>query len=188
MKKITYFVFIILLSGGLAAAQSEGAGNVRFPGLSANHLRVLSGAKKVTPIPLPTWLPVGFTAERVIAKVGKMVPLEDKQLTIIYSKKLPGGKVQRFALEAGLGGIGGLPYDATKVISSAIGRIELMYEPKNPDDEKKKIERYSITEWFKVGNTDFHFDGMYGIYENGKGLTMISLSDTEKILRSLRRF
>jgi hypothetical protein len=188
MKKIAYFAFIIVLSTTTAAAQSDAAGNARFPGLSAYHLEVLNAAKQVTPIPLPTWLPAGFTAEKVTAKLGAMVPLEDKQLIIVYSKKLPGGKVQRFSLEAGFDGLGGLPYNVTKVVPSAVGKIDLMYEPNDPDDEKKKIDRFSMTEWFKVGKTDFHFDGMYGIYENDKGLTMLSLADTEKILRSLRRF
>jgi len=188
MEKFVHFIFAILLSASVAAAQSEAAGNARFPGLSPQHLKILNAAKKVTAIPLPTWLPAGFKAESVISKLGARVPLEDQQLAIIYSKKLAGGKIQRFSLEAGLGGIGGLPYDVTKVIPTAVGEIDLMYEPKDPDDDKKKITRFSLTEWFKVGRTDFHFDGMHGIYENSKGLTMISLADTEKILRSLRRF
>jgi hypothetical protein len=188
MKKIAYFAFIIVLCTTIAAAQSEAAGNARFPGLSAQHLKILNAAKKVTAIPLPTWLPAGFKAESVIAKLGARVPLEDKRLAIIYSRALASGKMQRFSLEAGLDGIGGLPYDVTMVIPTAVGEVDLMYEPNDPDDDKKKITRFSMTEWFKVGRTDFHFDGMYGIYENDKGLTMISLADTEKILRSLRRF
>jgi len=188
MKKIVYFVSVILLSTAIAAAQAEAAGSARFPGLSPHHLEILNAAKKVTAIPLPTWLPAGFKAQKVIAKLGGRVPIEDKQLVIIYSKKLANGKTQQFSLEAGFDGLGGLPYDVTKVIPTAVGKLDLMYEPKDPDDETKKIERFSMTEWFKVRKTDFHFDGMYGSNPDNPAIAMIPLADTEKILRSLRRF
>ena len=187
MSTLAYILSLILFSASFALSQTAAVGS-RFPGLSQSQLEKLETAKKVTAIPLPTWLPAGFKAERILMKLGSRVPIEEKQLVIIYSRKLSNGKKQQFSIEGGFEGLGGLPYDVTKVVASAVGKLDLMYEPKDPDDGKKKIERFSMTEWFKVGKTDFHFDGMYGSNPDNPLIAMISLADTEKILRSLRRF
>ena len=121
--------------------------------------------------------------------LGPRVSLEHKQLVIVYSRKLANGKMQRFSLEAGFDGLGGLPYDLTKTLTTPVGQIDLMYEPPDLDDSSKKTKNFAMTEWFKVGRTDFHYDGRHGDPEgDDQNLAMISLADTEKILKSLRRF
>lgn len=164
--------------------QSAKAAKARFPGVSDMHMTMLLEAKKVTSIPLPTWIPAGFKVTDVKLRLGSMVEIEDRVLIIVYSKSLADGKTQRFAIEAGFDGLGGLPYDVTKVIASGVGKIELMYEPSNEDG---KVKNFVMTEWFRVGKADFHYDGMYGNEPEDVSLTMISLADTEKIIRSLQR-
>jgi hypothetical protein len=184
-KSIFAFTMLTLCLAISAAAQAPGKGiAVRFSGVSEFHMGILLEAKKITAIPLPTWIPPGFKMTDVKVHLGSEVALQNRVLTIIYSKKFANGKVQRFALDAGFDGLGGLPYDVTKVIPSGVGNIDLMYEP---NDEDGKIKNYVMTEWFKVGKTDFHYDGMYGNEPEHPSLTMISLEETEKILRSLRR-
>lgn len=186
MKRTIYLAFVL---SAIAAAVSAQTGSVtnRFPGLSAEQAQKLRVAKKITPIPLPTWIPAGFKVEKIDMLVGSKVALQDRVLNIIYSRKLASGKVQRFSLEAGFDGIGGLPYDVTKVVPSAVGKIDLMYEP-NDLDESGKLKNFVMTDWFNVGKTAFHYNGMYGATENDSSIAMISLADTEKILRSLQRF
>lgn len=181
--------FFILLALSLCVAHAFGqTGEDRFPGLSPAHLKQLREAKRSVQFPLPTWLPAGFKAEKVEMKLGPRVPIDEKVLTVIYSKKLPNGKVQRFAIEAGFDGLGGLPYDVTNAISSPVGKIDLMYEPKDLDNEAAKLKNFAMTEWFRVGRTDFHYDGMYGSREDDPNNAMLPLADTLKILRSLKRF
>lgn len=192
MKKSIFSLIILTLGFAFSAsAQPPNAARpaakasvVRFPGVTEFQMGLLREAKKITAIPLPTWVPEGFKVADVKVRLGSEVEIQDRVLTIIYSKKLASGKVQRFALEAGFDGLGGLPYDATKVISSGVGQIYLMYEPNNEDG---KIRNYVMTEWFKVGETEFHYNGMYGDKAEDESLTMISLADTEKILKSLQR-
>lgn len=157
---------------------------VRFPGISLFQMTQLREAKKVTSIPLPSWIPEGFKVTQVKLHLGSMVEIQDRVLIIVYSKNLANGKTQRFAIEAGFDGLGGLPYDVTKVISSGVGKIDLMYEPSNEDG---KIKNFAMTEWFRVGKAEFHYDGMYDNEPEDKSLTMISLADTVKILKSLQR-
>jgi hypothetical protein len=192
MKKTIFTLTLLTLCLAFSAAAQtpvpartvNKASVVRFPGVSQFQLEVLNEAKKITAIPLPTWIPAGFKVADVKVRLGASVEIQDRVLTVIYSKNLADGKVQRFALEAGFDGLGGLPYDVTKVVSSPVGKIDLMYEP---DDEDGKVKNFAMTEWFKVGKTDFHYDGMYGNEPEDPKLVMISLTDTEKILRSLQR-
>lgn len=188
MKKILGVTFLLLSLTFVVSAQAAAS----FPGLSAAQRKQLITAKRSTPIALPTWVPVGFKVEKIDMELRPRVPIYDRHLVIVYSRKLPNGKTQRFALEAGFDGLGGLPYDLTKTISSPVGPIDLMYQPNDLDDEGKKLLNFSMTEWFLVGKTNYHYDGMYGINEDEKGndptMAMISLADTERILRSLRRF
>ena len=182
MKKLICLAFLITVSASLGLAQAS-----RFPGVSDFQSQQLDQAKKITPIPLPTWIPAGFRVEKIQIKLGSMVSLENKELVIIYSRKLATGKVQRFSFEAGFDGIGGLPYDSTKIIPSAVGKIDLMYEPQDLDGAGK-LKNFAMTDWFNVGKTAFHYNGMHGAAENDASQVMISLADTEKILRSLQRY
>jgi len=191
MKRIFSLVFVAIVATVTVFGQTAGGGkapSARFPGASESDFVKLRTAKLSTPLPLPTWVPVGFKIEKITMKLGTKIPIQDRVLVIVYSRKLSSGKMQRFAFEAGFDGLGGLPYDLTKVVSSAVGKIDLMYQPLDIDDSGKKLLDFAMTEWFKVGRTDFHYDGMYGHEEGDTSMAMISMSDTEKILRSLQRF
>lgn len=185
MRKLICSLLLCVGLSVIVSAQSD----ARFPGISSPmHLQILGNAKMVTAIPLPTWLPNGFKLEKVDVHLGSKVPIEKKRLTIIYSRRLSDGKTQRFALDAGFEGLGDLPYDTTKSVRSAIGQIDIAYEPPDLDGNGTKTENFVMTQWFTVGKTAFHYDGMYGAKPNEKRLTMISLADTVKILASLKRF
>jgi hypothetical protein len=183
MNKLIIIALFCLAGSSVAAAQPA----VRFPGISPTQMQTLRAARKVTPIPLPSWLPSGFKVEQVKARLGSKVPIEDRELVVIYSRTFPNGKTQRFAIEAGFEGLGDLMYDKRKVIRTPIGRIYLVYQPK--DQDGKVLTDFAMTEWFDVGRVAFHYVGAYGAdEEDGEALGMISLADTERILRSLRRF
>ncbi|MGB2914322.1 MAG: hypothetical protein WBB81_12280, partial [Pyrinomonadaceae bacterium] len=65
--------------------------------------------------------------------------------------------------------------------------VHLYYQPK--DEDGKKIMDFAMTEWFDIRGTAFHYIDRYGTEEEGGDrLTMISLADTEKILKSLKRY
>jgi hypothetical protein len=189
MKTTVISIAIVVFAAAAASAQAKASASmgVQFPGLSAGDVTKLRTAKRTTPIPLPTWLPDGFKIERIEMVLGTKTPLWQRSLAIIYSRKTAAGKTQRFAIEAGFEGIGDLPYDATKEIRSAVGSIYLMYEPADPDGGGK-IKNYAMTDWFDVGKTPYHYNGMYGTEPDDKSVVMISLADTEKILSSLKRF
>ena len=175
------FVFAFALNVRVSAQTDK------FPGVTAESKKQLATAKRSTPIALPTWVPAGFTGKRVHAVLGSKVAVEDRQLIIVYSRQLANGKLQRFAIEAGFDGIGDLAYDKSKRLRTPIGSVYLIYQP--IDEDGKKLMDLAMTEWFDVGGTAFHFDGMYGTEEEGGDkLTMISLADTERILRSLQRY
>lgn len=195
MKKLFVVTFLLLASASIAFGQQPSkvavqAAMKKFPGVPKANMEEMVAAKRVMQIALPTWIPSGFKVEDIKSRLGRGVAIEDREFVIIYSRTLQSGKIQRFALEAGFDGLGGLPYDVTKVIPSAVGKIDLMYEPKDLDDATKKIPFFVITEWFRVGRTDFHYLGYYGsANEDGEDpkMAMISLADTEKILKSLQR-
>lgn len=157
----------------------------KFPGVSRPQMEQLLTAKIAVGIALPTWLPAGFTLEKIQSRIGRRVSLEDREFIIIYSRKLANGKRQRFAFEAGFDGLGGLPYDTTKTLRTPVGPIDLMYEPK--DEDGSKIKDYVITEWFTIGRNAVHYLGTYGDGDEDKTVAVIPLADTEKILRSLNR-
>lgn len=190
MRRILLSLSLVSLLSVAALAQKEAAGKSqtsKFPGVSASQLSQLQNAKRFTALPLPTWLPAGFKLEKVDAKLGSRIQIQDRYLALVYSRTLASGKKQRFGLEAGFDGIGDLMYDGAKTIPSAFGKIYLLYEPNDSDETGKKLSNYVMTEWFTVGKTAFHYIGMYG-EEDDPSLAMISLADTEKILRSLQRF
>ena len=76
----------------------------------------------------------------------------------------------------------------TKVITSRVGKLDMMYEPPDPDGEGGKVKNFSMTEWFRVGRVDFHYNGMYTPTGNDDPKqAMITRADTERILASLTR-
>ena len=190
MNKFFLFAFFVLSLSAVAFGQVAEAGGkaatLQFPGVSPKQSQQLKTAKLSTPIVLPTWLPEGFKLSKIEMKLARNVPIYDRFLKIIYERELAGGTTQRFALEAGFDGLGGLPYDPTKSLKTQIGTIDLMYEPK--DEEGNKIKNYAITEWFSVGKTAFHYMETYEGEAEAPGRKMLSIADTERILRSLRRF
>lgn len=190
MKKLFLFALFIFLFTAAASAQvAEAAGKAaagRFPGVTAKQLQQLSTAKRTTPLVLPTWLPAGFKMSKIEMKLDRRVPIYDRFLKVTYERTLANGATQHFALEAGFDGLGGLPYDATKSLKTQVGIIDLMYEPK--DEDGKPIKNYAITEWFNVGKTAFHYLEDYEGEPDQPGRRMLSMADTEKILRSLRRY
>ena len=190
MKKLFLFAVVVLSFTGAASAQVAEAGGrateIQFPGITQTQFQQLRAAKRSSPIVLPTWLPAGFKLARIEMKLGRSVPVYDRFLKLTYERELSSGITQRFAIEAGYDGLGGLPYDATKSLKTQIGTIDLMYEPN--DEDGNKIRNYAITEWFSVGAAAFHYIETYEGEPERPGRKMLSLADTEKILRSLRRF
>ncbi|NOT46855.1 MAG: hypothetical protein HOP17_03770, partial [Acidobacteria bacterium] len=147
MKKLFCALLLGLVVSIVVSAQAE----KRFPGISSDmHLEILRSAKQMTAVPLPTSLPSGFKLEKIDVNLGSEVPLEKKKLVIIYSRRLPDGKTQRFALEAGFEGLGDLPYDTTKSVRSAVGQIDIAYEPPDLEGTGKKTENFVMTHWFTV--------------------------------------
>lgn len=194
MKKFFVLGSLMLLLCAAVSAQSNtaavNAAMKKFPGVPKANMEEMIAAKRVMQIALPTWIPAGFKIEDIKSRIGRGVAIQDREFVIIYSRTLQSGKIQRFAFEAGFDGLGGLPYDVTKVIPSSVGKIDLIYEPKDLDDESKVLKYYVYTEWYQVGKTAFHYIGYYGsVNEEGEDPTMamISRADTEKILKSLQR-
>lgn len=183
MRFVAVFFAILFLT---VCVFAQARGTTTYPGVSGDQLKELQRIKRTIPVPLPTWLPDGFRLEKIDSKIGRGVKIEDREFTLVFSRKLPNGKIQRFALQAGFEGLGDLLYEETKVISSRLGKIYLIYEPIDPEDNKK-LENYVMTQWFRVGSLDYSYIGMYGYQEGDTDMEMISLPDTERILRSLRR-
>ncbi len=184
MKKLICHAFVFAALSVVASGQAE----KRFPGLSAMHAEILQAAKSVTPVPLPTWIPAGFRVEKIVVNLGTEVPIEKQRLEVVYSRRLRDGRFQRFAIVAGFEGLGDLPYDATSTVRSSVGTIELAYEPPDLDDRRRRLKNFAMTHWFNIGKTAFHYDGMYQSGPDNKGLAMISLADTQKVLESLQKF
>ncbi len=197
MKKIALLSIAIFVFSAAAAAQDVSPAKIkaamaRFPGVPKANMEEMLAAKRVMQIALPTWLPAGFELESIKSRLGRGVALEDREFIIIYTRRLEKGKFQRFALESGFDGLGGLPYDVTHQIRSAVGQIDLMYEPKDIDSDQK-LKGYVMTEWLLIGKTNFHYIGMYNpeppedSEASDPNQIMISLADTKKILASLQR-
>lgn len=158
----------------------------RFPGFTTSQMVQLIKAGKQYSIPLPTWIPTGFKAEKVVTKIDAKVPLEDQELYVIYTKALPGGKKQGFIFEAGIEGIGDLLYEHTHIIQSKLGEIELCYEPKD-EEGKKKLKHYVRTQWFQCDSTSWAFGSGKGMSSKKNNIEMVSLEDAKKILASLEK-
>lgn len=184
--KSTILIFTIIAAFSLVAAAQKTA--TTFPGIGPAQKMQLDGAKEARmTFAMPTWLPKGFVLEKVEMKLGDSIPVYEHVFLMIYSNKMADGGVQRFAIEAGFDGLGDLMYEPTKTLKTGVGEVILVYEPK---DEDGNIEKgYVMTEWFKVGRTDYHYIGMYGFDEEvQKWARMISMDDTVKILTSLKRY
>lgn len=189
MKKLFLLVVCVASLSLPAFSQATNArvtaAMAKFPGIARSDMEALITARAAVGIALPTWLPKGFALEKIQSRIGRRVSLDDREFIVIYSRQLENGKRQRFALEAGFDGLGGLPYDATKTVRSPVGPIDLMYEPK--DEDGAKIKNYVITEWFTVGKNAIHYLGTYGDGEDDESVILIPLADTERILKSLTR-
>lgn len=182
MKRQLLTLIFIISAAVVASAQAA-----VFPGVTPDAKKQLAAAKRSTPLALPTWVPAGFKISQVHMVLGPRVKIEDKQLIIVYSRTLQNGKLQRFAIEAGFDGLGDLMYEKPKLLRTPVGPVYLVYQPKDEDGVVQ--DDFAMTEWFDVGRTAFHYIGMYGTEEEGgDSLTMISQADTEKMLRSLRRY
>ncbi|MDQ6722870.1 MAG: hypothetical protein M3Z01_01210, partial [Thermoproteota archaeon] len=94
MKKIIYLILLIL-SAISVSAQNK----IIFPGLSEIQLQKIVNTK--IPVPLPTWIPEGYSVTNIITKTGRQVKLENKTFRITYGKKSTDGKLLEFKIEAG---------------------------------------------------------------------------------------
>lgn len=159
----------------------------KFPGFDSSQMRQMLRAKREYCIPLPTWIPAGFKVEKVITKIGAKVNPDDREVYVVYARKTDKGKKQSFTIDAGIGGIGDLPYSPTHIIKSAIGEIELCYEPKDDDNNGKPMKRYVRSHWFDCNNTAWAYGSVRGASFEDNKTVMISIDDTKKILESLQR-
>ncbi len=159
----------------------------RFPGFDTAQMRLLLIAHKHYCIPLPTWLPEGFSVEKVVTRIGKTVKQENKELYITYSKQLSNGKKQSFTIEAGIDGIGDLLYQTTHTIKSQPDLIGLCYEPRD-ETGTKTLKRYVRSQWFDCNGTAYAYGSCLGASGRSGYFVMISLADTKKILASLQKF
>jgi hypothetical protein len=158
-----------------------------FPGISEAQKQQLLNTR--IPVPLPTWIPEGYVVTNIIAKTGKAIKIQDKVLSITYSKKTAGSKPLEFRIEAGFDGIGDLMYEG-ETVKSKVGNITLCYEPYEEDGEGKKIKQYGFiqTEWFDIKNLAFCV--AFGAHtENEKAnrtRPKISKADAKKVLQSMQ--
>ncbi len=159
----------------------------KFPGFDSSQMRQMLRAKRKYCIPLPTWIPAGFKAEKIITKIGAKVNPDDREVYVVYARKTDKGKKQSFTIDAGIGGIGDLPYSPTHTIKSAIGEIELCYEPKDDENAGKPMKHYVRSHWFDCNNTAWAYGSVRGASFEDNKTAMISIDDTKKILESLQR-
>lgn len=141
-------------------------------------------------IPLPTWLPEGFTASTVITRTAKVIPIQDRILSVTYTRKLLRGKVEQFTIEAGFDGIGDMAYENGIIINSGAGKIELYYEPMEEIEggKKQKVKGLVQTEWFDVKNLAFHVVFSLEPNEEKKSSNAVvtTLANAKKILASIQ--
>ena len=188
MKTILLSSFLIsLFALSTVSAQTRSTASPSFPGVSKAQITTLRDIKRVVPLVLPTWLPAGFTLETIDARLGTQVKSDEQELIFIYSRSMPAGKEQRFAIEAGFAKwLVGDRFPPTKVIYNPVVTIDIVYQPRDPNNTEQILRNYSITKWFTVDEISYRYLGLYG--DESSSLEMISLEDTEKILASLRRF
>lgn len=177
--------FCLLLSFFIMAAAFT---QTAFPGLSESQKQQLLSTKIA--IPLPSWVPDGYTVTHIVSKTGRQVKIENKVLTITYGKKLANGQSQEFKIDAGFDGLGDLPYEGSTTINSKAGIIYLYYEPNDEGAEGKKIKQYGLimTEWFEIKKLAFHV--VFGSQSENEKLNRtkpkLSKADAVKILQSMQ--
>jgi hypothetical protein len=176
-------ICLLLLLGIATLAFSQ----TIFPGLSEVQKKKLLSTRIA--VPLPTWIPTGFSVTNIVTKTGNPVKIEDKVLTITYGKKLANGHVLKFKIDAGFDGLGDLPYEGGESVKSKIGDIWLYYEPIEEIDDGRKIKYIGFiqTEWFDVKDLAFHVVFIQSENESlNKKLPKISKADAKKILQSIQ--
>ncbi len=191
MKKI---VFLLSLVCFLIAASAQ-----KFPGLNdAQKKQLLATGFK---IPLPTWLPSGFTLDTIfISNIDKKDNGEDRVLFIQYSKQLNDSTWQSFYVDAGFDGLGSLWYKG-ETVHSPVGKIIMYYQPEEETEEGEEAEKAVDligTEWFTVAGYEFHVFCIVSIeYEDDdmpeehddidpRKFIPVSKNDFKKILQSLQ--
>lgn len=182
MKKQIYLLIFILIPL-LTFAQNKTV----FPGLTESQKQKLLGTK--IPMPLPTWIPGGFSVINIVNKTAKSIKIENKVLTITYGKKLANGHVLKFKIDAGFDGLGDLPYQGGESIKSKLGDIWLYYEPIEEIDDGRKVKYIGFiqTEWFQVKGLDFHVVFIQNEDDDvNKRLPKITKADAKKILQSMQ--
>ncbi len=151
-------------------------------------------------IPLPTWLPEGFTVEDIDANLGKNLSSDSLAVTILYSKKLANGKKQAFIIETRFE-FGDLPYSDPIFITSALGNICLFYEPvddsiyTDPEGWGKKIKNCAITDLIECDSAAYPKYVYMSIDEflaqdnivSKDNFEMIPFEDTKKIIASMQK-
>ena len=161
---------------------------VTFPGLSDSQKQQLLNTKIA--MPLPTWIPEGYTITKIVAKTGRQIKIENKVLTITYLKKAASGQAMEFKVGAGFDGLGDLPYEGSVTIKSKAGTIYLYYEPYDEDGDGKKIKQNGLimTEWFDVKNLAFDvvFSSQGENEKMNKLKPKISKADAIKVLQSMQ--
>lgn len=149
-------------------------------------------------IPLPTWLPEGFRAVYVNARLGEGTNSNNMALNITYIKKLPDGKKQVFTLEA-LFEFGDIPYTRPKKVATHFGPVDLYYEPvddsisADKNNWGKKTPNYVITDLFCASKACYPRYAYSSIAEEyvrmhmltTKDFVMITEAETKKILASM---
>jgi hypothetical protein len=179
MKK--YYILLITLCSFNSFSQTV------FPGITDAQKQQLLNTK--IPVPLPTWIPEGYTVTNIITKTGRAIKIQNKVLSITYSKKITGGKPMEFRIEAGFDGIGDLMYEG-ETVKSKVGNITLCYEPYEEDGEGKKIKQYGFiqTEWFDIKNLAFCV--IFGMHSENEKINRtrpkISKADAKKVLQSMQ--
>lgn len=181
MKKIIILTFVTALFAISINAQKS-----TFPGISVKQAKTLATVKRSMAFPLPTWVPAGFKVEEIVVDISAKTLIYERVFRVIYSRTQPDGTKQRFAIDTGFDGLGDLMYEPTKTIKTSVGDVTLIYEPK--DEDGTILKDYVMTEWIPVGKYAFHYIGSYTRDENAETPAMISLEDTEKILKSLKRY
>ena len=177
---------ICLLIACLAAFTAMA--QVTFPGLSDIQKQQLLN----TPIamPLPTWVREGYAVSKIVAKTGRQIKIENKVLTITYSKKQANGQAAEFKVDAGFDGLGDLPYEGSVTVKSKAGTISLYYEPYEEvgDGKKAKQKGVIMTEWFDIKNLAFHvvFNSQGENEKIDRTKPKISKADAIKVLQSMQ--
>lgn len=181
MKKLLFLhTFIVITMLGYTQSSTI------FPGLSESQKQQLLNTKIA--VPLPTWIPHGFSVTKVVTKTGRSIRIENRILTIVYGRKSGNGSALEFTIDAGFDGIGSLDYEGETVKSKA-GNITLYYEPYEDIGDNKKVKQWGLiqTEWFDIKNLAFNVNfSAQSINEKlNRTKPKISKTEAKKILQSM---